>query len=204
MFVTGFAERRLYSPTPNLRFGPRNALRVDYQVDEGERTVYVKGVGQKEGNRLRIGDPSPSPPSPALSIRVRRISFVSGTRSGSPRGKRRDDSSMTKVAILPVPTNSGTIAYRAVAGDRRSEGRTAGEALDALTRQLSDTEPGTLIVVQSGRPDPFFTAEQQRRFMLEGRYRACRSSPLASRRTVSASRVSDPRCSAAVSGFVRP
>ncbi len=51
---------------------------------------------------------------------------------------------MTKVAILPIPTEKGEVSYRAVAGDRQSHGRTAGEALDALTTQLSDEEASTL------------------------------------------------------------
>jgi hypothetical protein len=82
---------------------------------------------------------------------------------------------MTLVAILPVPTTSGDVAYHAVAGDRRSQGRTAGEALDALTAQLPEDETGTLVVVQSYRPDSFFDAAQQRRLAeLMTRWRAAR------------------------------
>ena len=70
---------------------------------------------------------------------------------------------MTKIAILPVSTNRGGISYYAVAGDKHSQGRTAGEALDALTAQLSRDEAGLLIVVQNLQPDRFFNAEQQQR-----------------------------------------
>lgn len=70
---------------------------------------------------------------------------------------------MTTVAILPVPTEKGGISYRGLAGDKRSQGRTAGEALDALTAQLPDDETGLLAVVQNLRPDRFFDAVQQRR-----------------------------------------
>ncbi len=70
---------------------------------------------------------------------------------------------MTKVAILPVPTKKGGVSYRAVSGDKQSQGRTAGEALDALTPQLAATGVGTLIIVQSLRPDDFFNAAQQQR-----------------------------------------
>jgi len=70
---------------------------------------------------------------------------------------------MTKVAILPVLTGRGGIYYRALAGDRRSQGKTAGEALDALTLQLSDDKTGTLVIVQSRRPDCFFGAVRQQR-----------------------------------------
>jgi hypothetical protein len=79
---------------------------------------------------------------------------------------------MIKIAILAIPTASGAIAYRAVAGDRQSEGSTAGEALDALMTQLSEDEKGTLIIVQSFRPDRFFTqAQQQRLAELMARWR---------------------------------
>jgi hypothetical protein len=50
-----------------------------------------------------------------------------------------------------------------VAGDKHSQGRTAGEALDALTAQLPQDESGTLVIVQSLRPDRFFNASQQQR-----------------------------------------
>lgn len=70
---------------------------------------------------------------------------------------------MTKVAILPIPTEKGGISFRAVAGDKRSQGATAGQALDALTAQLSEEESRTLVVVQSGRPDSFFGAVEQAR-----------------------------------------
>ncbi|MBV9851814.1 MAG: hypothetical protein JO250_19275 [Armatimonadetes bacterium] len=74
---------------------------------------------------------------------------------------------MTKAAILSVPTETGGLTYQAVAGDKRSEGATPGQALDALTRQLSGDQTGSgaglLVVVQGLRPDRFFSADQQRR-----------------------------------------
>lgn len=70
---------------------------------------------------------------------------------------------MTRVAILPVPTEKGDIFYHAIAGETQSHGKTAGEALDALTAQLPEDEAGTLIIVQNFRPDHFFDEEQQRR-----------------------------------------
>ena len=82
---------------------------------------------------------------------------------------------MTKVAILPIPTEKGNLSYRAVAGERQSHGRTAGEALDALTAQLSEEEDSTLIIVQSLRPDRFFNAAQQQRLAeLMARWRTAR------------------------------
>jgi len=70
---------------------------------------------------------------------------------------------MTTVAILPISNASGEKSYRAIAGDKHSVGKTAGQALDALTAQLGETEFSALIVIQSFRPDLFFTAEQQER-----------------------------------------
>jgi hypothetical protein len=70
---------------------------------------------------------------------------------------------MTTVAILPVSDASGERIYRAVAGDKQSTGKTAGEALDALTAQLESDEFSTLLIIQSFRPDWFFSTEQQQR-----------------------------------------
>ena len=70
---------------------------------------------------------------------------------------------MTKVAILPVSTEQGDLSYHAIAGEKHAQGKTAGEALDALTTQLPADETSTLIIVQSLRPDRFFTAAQQER-----------------------------------------
>ena len=82
---------------------------------------------------------------------------------------------MTKVAILSVPTEQGDLSYRAIAGEKHAHGKTAGEALDALTAQLSADETSTLIIVQSRRPDHFFTAAQQQRLAaLMARWRTMR------------------------------
>ncbi len=84
---------------------------------------------------------------------------------------------MTTIAILPEGQGSPP-RYRAVAG----ESQTVGEALDALTAQLDEEERGTLMVVQSFRPDRFFTATQRQRLEeLWGRRHAARAAgaPLA-------------------------
>lgn len=70
---------------------------------------------------------------------------------------------MTTVAILPTRDASGEKSYRAIAGDKHSVGKTAGQALDALTAQLGETEFRALLVIQSFRPDTFFSADQQER-----------------------------------------
>lgn len=65
---------------------------------------------------------------------------------------------MTTITILPEDKN-----FRAVADKRESVGRTAGEALDALTAQLDDDESSTLLVIQTQRPDKFFGAKERKR-----------------------------------------
>ncbi|WNN87282.1 hypothetical protein [Gloeocapsopsis dulcis] len=70
---------------------------------------------------------------------------------------------MTTVATLPISDINGEKSYRAIARDKYSVGKTAGQALDALTAQLDEIEFGALLVIQSFRPDPFFSAEQQER-----------------------------------------
>lgn len=38
-----------------IRFGPDNRFCVLYDIDRNEKTVQILAVGQKDGNRLRIG-----------------------------------------------------------------------------------------------------------------------------------------------------
>jgi len=84
---------------------------------------------------------------------------------------------MTTVTILPIRKHSGDITYQAVAGKKRTTGKTAGEALDALTAQLAETETGTLAIVQNWRPDRFFSVQQQQRLEeLMVRWRLARNS----------------------------
>src|SRR5438552_3661062 len=70
---------------------------------------------------------------------------------------------MTKVMITPENPGSPDSRFRATTRGRESIGQTPGAALDALTKQLSEAEAGTLVVVQNMRPDEFFTAAQQKR-----------------------------------------
>ncbi len=84
---------------------------------------------------------------------------------------------MTAITILPEKLGTVETIYRALAGDRESVGRSAGEALDALTAQLSDDEAGMVVVIQHLRPDGFFTAAQQQRLEeLMTHWRAARDS----------------------------
>lgn len=70
---------------------------------------------------------------------------------------------MTTVEIVPISNASGEPSYRAIAGDKHSVGKTAGQALDALTAQLNQTEFSALLFIHSAHPDKFFSAEQQER-----------------------------------------
>jgi hypothetical protein len=70
---------------------------------------------------------------------------------------------MESVAIFPVIGPGGSPAFRAVTRSGQSEGRTAGEALDAIQTRLPNTDSGTIVVIQPFRPDTLFTAEQQQR-----------------------------------------
>ena len=82
---------------------------------------------------------------------------------------------MTKVAIVPEPSEQGEMAYRAITRGHQSLAKTAGAALDALTSQLPAEEAGTLVIVQSQQPDEFFTPQQQERLRgLIARWRAAR------------------------------
>ncbi len=68
---------------------------------------------------------------------------------------------MTMIAILPISGEEAPAFYQAVAGDRQSQGKTPGEALDALSELLLEEESGTLVIVQNLRPDRFFTTAQR-------------------------------------------
>jgi hypothetical protein len=70
---------------------------------------------------------------------------------------------MTKVAVYHEPTDPECLPFRAVAGRNQAQGRTAGEALDALAAQLPQDEVDTLVIVRNMSPDRFFSAEQRRR-----------------------------------------
>lgn len=65
---------------------------------------------------------------------------------------------MVTITILPESDR-----YRALSGDKESTGRTAGEALDALTSLLTEEEGGPLVIVQTHKPDRHFNAAQQER-----------------------------------------
>ena len=83
---------------------------------------------------------------------------------------------MTTITILPENPETATPSYRALAGDRETSGKTVGEALDAMTRELENPDAVTLVVLQQYKPDPFFSAQQQERLAeLMARWRTCRA-----------------------------
>lgn len=88
---------------------------------------------------------------------------------------------MTTIAILPETPGSPDTRFLAIAGQRHSVGQTEGQALDALTAQLSEAERHSLLVVRHLSPDEFFTAQQcQRLEKLMERWRAARNGATAS------------------------
>ncbi len=70
---------------------------------------------------------------------------------------------MTTIAIVPESPSAAGSRFRATAGQHQSVGRTPGEALDAITSQLNESESNSLAVVLQMRPDRFFTEVQQSR-----------------------------------------
>src|SRR4051812_23661942 len=70
---------------------------------------------------------------------------------------------MTAVTIVRVPFDDDHCRYEARAGDTYASGKTAGEALDALSALLPEEDAGTLVIVQRFQPDRFFTAAQMQR-----------------------------------------
>jgi hypothetical protein len=62
---------------------------------------------------------------------------------------------MTTVTIAPENPDTGKNIWRAIAGDKQSIGETAGEALDALTSQLSENESSSVVVIRRWQPDRF-------------------------------------------------
>jgi hypothetical protein len=70
---------------------------------------------------------------------------------------------MNNVAIFPVNGPDGAPLFRAVARTGQSEGKTAGEALDAIRMRLTPGDKGTVVVIQPFRPDELFSADQQSR-----------------------------------------
>jgi hypothetical protein len=70
---------------------------------------------------------------------------------------------MQTILISTVASTSGERLYQAIIGNQQSTGKTAGEALDALTVQMGDHEINGFFLLQSCQPDQFFTALQQQR-----------------------------------------
>ena len=84
---------------------------------------------------------------------------------------------MTKLTVLWEGADADAATYRAVGGNAKAAGRTAGEAVDVLAARLPDDVGGTLVIVRDLRPDRFFTAEQRRRLdELMDRWRAVHDS----------------------------
>lgn len=70
---------------------------------------------------------------------------------------------MTTITILPESNSPEKQSFLAISGTLSSTGKTAGEALDALSVQLDDETGDTLVILHRGCPDEFFSAEQRSR-----------------------------------------
>ncbi len=79
------------------------------------------------------------------------------------------------ITITSEPKATSEIQWRAATNGKQSVGKTAGEALDNLSRELGETRNGYFVVYEQWQPDDFFTASQQLRLdELMTRWRACR------------------------------
>ena len=80
-----------------------------------------------------------------------------------------------KVAIYELPAAGGGFIYRAFAGALRSDGRTAGEALDRVAAQFSKDQATPLVILQHRHGDQFFPAAKVERLEhLMARWRSAR------------------------------
>ncbi len=70
---------------------------------------------------------------------------------------------MDSVTIFPVVDSNGSPGFRAVARVGQFDGRTAGEALDAIRSRLSPGTGSTVVVIEPFQPDALFTAAQRAR-----------------------------------------
>ena len=79
------------------------------------------------------------------------------------------------ITITSETKAASGIQWRAVTNGKQSIGKTAGEALDNLSRELGETRDGYYVVYEKWKPDEFFTAAQQQRLEeLMTRWRVCR------------------------------
>ncbi len=80
-----------------------------------------------------------------------------------------------KVAIYELPAVGGGFIYRAFAGALRSDGRTAGEALDRVAAQFPKDDATPLVILQHRHGDGFFPAAKVERLEhLMARWRSAR------------------------------
>jgi hypothetical protein len=75
---------------------------------------------------------------------------------------------MTTALLLPETTSDGETVFWAVVGNRQFSGRTLGEALDAMLKQIPKEEQTSILLRQVGS-DAFFAEEKRLRlqFLME-------------------------------------
>lgn len=67
------------------------------------------------------------------------------------------------ITITSVATTSNETMWRAVTNGLEVIGKTAGEALDGIRRQLGTEQNDMFLVCERWQPDEFFNAAQQQR-----------------------------------------
>ena len=70
---------------------------------------------------------------------------------------------MPTLSVLVDSNGSAAPLYRACARGREAVGGTIGQAIDGLPKEVAEGEGLLMVLVQSFRPDKYFTAEQQKR-----------------------------------------
>ena len=70
---------------------------------------------------------------------------------------------MSSIEIRIQSTEAGKPRFRAVAGNRQSDGRPMGEALDALTADWGDDIQEAAVLIQRFQSDQYFTEAQHTR-----------------------------------------
>ena len=79
------------------------------------------------------------------------------------------------ITITSETKDTSETQWRAMTKGRQFIGKTAGEALDNLSKELGERQNGYFIVYEQWQPDDFFTATQQQRLQeLMTRWRAAR------------------------------
>ncbi len=73
---------------------------------------------------------------------------------------------MATGTVIEFSGEEGDHAYQAIGGDLRGNGKTAGEAFDAVAAQRNEKTTGAMFVLSDHENDEFFTDQQRERLTL--------------------------------------